>query len=198
MRGLKRVGMVALIALLATIPVLADKASTLYQRARDAEARQDYEQAYDLYKQAYELKPKDLRYRTDFERTKMYAAAAKVHRGQMLRDAGKLADAIAEFEAARQIDPSNFVAQQEAQRTRKMLDDVKKGLPVPQSINQPRLSERVQQAAAPVELTPISQTPITLKLVEDSKVIYETIGKLAGINVLFDPDYTSRRIRKVR
>jgi general secretion pathway protein D len=26
-------------------------------------------------------------------------------------------------------------------------------------------------------------------------VIYETVGKLAGINVLFDPDYTSRRIR---
>ena len=27
------------------------------------------------------------------------------------------------------------------------------------------------------------------------KTVYETIGKLAGINVLFDPDYTSRRIR---
>ena len=27
------------------------------------------------------------------------------------------------------------------------------------------------------------------------KVIYETVGKLAGINVLFDPDYTSRRIK---
>src|SRR6202022_5172378 len=32
-------------------------------------------------------------------------------------------------------------------------------------------------------------------LTEDSKVIYQTIGQLAGINVLFDPDYTSRRIR---
>ena len=38
----------------------------------------------------------------------------------------------------------------------------------------------------------ISDQPITLKLTEDSKMIYETIGKLAGINVLFDPDYTSR------
>ena len=26
-------------------------------------------------------------------------------------------------------------------------------------------------------------------------MIYETVGKLAGVNVLFDPDYTSRRIR---
>ncbi len=37
--------------------------------------------------------------------------------------------------------------------------------------------------------------PITLKLTEDTKNIYETVGKLAGINVLFDPDYTSRRIK---
>ncbi len=47
----------------------------------------------------------------------------------------------------------------------------------------------------PVELAPISNVPITVKLTEDSKVIYQTIGQLAGINVLFDPDYTSRRIK---
>ncbi len=34
-----------------------------------------------------------------------------------------------------------------------------------------------------------------MKLTEDSKVIYQTIGQLAGINVLFDYDYTSRRIK---
>jgi general secretion pathway protein D len=45
-----------------------------------------------------------------------------------------------------------------------------------------------------VQLAPISQTPLTLKLDEDSKKIYEAIGNLAGINVLFDPDYTPRRI----
>ena len=53
----------------------------------------------------------------------------------------------------------------------------------------------MEEAGGPVELAPIANTPITLKLSEDTKTIYETIGKLAGINVLFDPDYTSRRIR---
>ena len=52
-----------------------------------------------------------------------------------------------------------------------------------------------RRPTGPVELAPISNTPITLKLSEDTKTIYESIGKLAGINVLFDPDYTSRRIR---
>ena len=50
----------------------------------------------------------------------------------------------------------------------------------------------MEEATGPVELAPISQTPITLKLTEDAKTVYETIGKLAGINVLFDPDYTSK------
>ena len=31
-------------------------------------------------------------------------------------------------------------------------------------------------------------------MTNDSKVAYETVGKLAGINVLFDPDYTPRQI----
>src|SRR5438128_10574856 len=57
------------------------------------------------------------------------------------------------------------------------------------------LEQRVQEAQGPVELATISNIPITLKLTEDTKVIYETVGKLAGINVLFDPDYTSRRVK---
>jgi general secretion pathway protein D len=53
----------------------------------------------------------------------------------------------------------------------------------------------VREAQGPVELSAISNVPITLKIgPEDSKVIYQTIGQLAGVNVLFDPDYTSRRI----
>ena len=36
--------------------------------------------------------------------------------------------------------------------------------------------------------------PITLKVTEKANVIYETVGKLAGINVLFDPDYTAHQV----
>src|SRR6266513_1334354 len=57
------------------------------------------------------------------------------------------------------------------------------------------LQKRLDDAQGPVDLAAISNVPITLKLTEDTKVIYDTVGKLAGINVLFDPDYTSRRIR---
>ncbi|PYX95362.1 MAG: type II and III secretion system protein [Acidobacteria bacterium] len=194
MRRLTRLALVLLLVLSATLPLAADKAKSFYDRGRDAEARQNYEKAFDYYKQAYDLKPKDLRYRTAFERLRFLAAASHVHRGQLLRDAGKLDEALAEFQKALDIDPSSFIAQQEVRRTKEMIDEAQH--PRPQSAGAPSgLKKRLEQATGPVELAPISNVPITLKLTEDSKVIYETVGKLAGINVLFDPDYTSRRIK---
>jgi general secretion pathway protein D len=46
-----------------------------------------------------------------------------------------------------------------------------------------------------VELAPLANVPITLKVTEKTNVIYETVGKLAGINVLFDPDYAPKQAR---
>ena len=113
---------------------------------------------------------------------------------QELRDQGKLQEALADFQKAAQIDPSLFIAQQELQRTLQMINDASHS--PPQAAGPPNnLEKEIRDAAGPVELAPISNVPITVKLTEDSKVIYQTIGQLAGINVLFDPDYTSRRIK---
>ncbi len=183
-----------LVLLCLSLPTFADQAKTLYEKGADAEARQNYEQAYDFYKQAYALKPKDLKYRSSYERTRFLSAASHVHRGQILRDAGKLDEALVEFQKAIEIDPSSFIAQQEMRRTQQMIREAQN--PPPQaSAGATALRRRLDSAQGPVELAPISNVPITLKLTEDTKVIYETIGKLAGINVLFDPDYTSRRVR---
>jgi general secretion pathway protein D len=193
MRRLKPAA-VLLLVVLAILPAIADKAKTLYEKGQDAEARQNYEAAYGFFKQAYDLKPKDLRYRASFERMRFKAAATAVHRGQQLRDEGKLQEALAEFQKAVQIDPSLFIAQQELKRTVQMINNATN--PPPQAAGPPSgLQRKIREAGGPVELAPISNVPITVKLTEDSKVIYQTIGQLAGINVLFDPDYTSRRIK---
>jgi general secretion pathway protein D len=185
---------VLLLVVVAILPAIADKAKTMYDKGQDAEARQNFQAAYDFYKQAYDLKPKDLRYRSSFERLRFKAAATLVHHGQGLRDEGKLQEALAEFQKAAQIDPSLFIAQQELKRTVEMINDASN--PPPQAAGPPNnLERKIRDAPGPVELAPISTVPITVKLTEDSKVIYQTVGQLAGINVLFDPDYTSRRIK---
>ena len=191
---LKRPALLLLLVAAVTLPAIADKAKDLFNQGQDAEARQQYETAYGFFKQAYDLKPKDLRYRASFERIRFEAAASMVHNGQKLRDDGKLDEAVAEFQKALAIDPSLFIAKQELIRTQKMINDLHN--PPPQAAGiPPGLARRVHEASGPVELTPISNVPVTLKmLATKSDVVYRTVGQLAGINVLFDPDYTPRAI----
>jgi general secretion pathway protein D len=195
MKRLTRV--LALLLIFGTLPaVAADKAKALYKQGLDAEIRQDYETAYNYYHQAYELKPDDITYRASFERIRFFASASHVHKGQLLEKSGKLQEALTEFEQAMAIDPSSFIAQQEANKVRRALKEAEQPTqPNASDAAQSALHKRMEEAGGPVELAPIANTPITLKLSEDTKTIYETIGKLAGINVLFDPDYISRRIR---
>jgi general secretion pathway protein D len=189
-------GRLALVICLLTALVLqAESAASLYKKGKDAEAAQMYEAAYELYKQAYDKDPKDLRFRVAFERTRFYAAAAKVHRGQLFRDGGRFEDALAQFEAAAAIDPSMDIAQQEIRLTRRMMEELKQQPPAQDEVqSQGPLSSRLQRALGPVELQAISDQPITLKMTEDSRILYEVIGKYAGINVLFDPDFAAHRI----
>ena len=190
-----RPALICSLCLILILPAAADSAKSLYAKGKNAEARQNYEQAYDFYKQAYDQRPQDLTYRSAYERLRFLAGASHVHRGQLLREAGRLEEALAEFQKAVEIDPSSAIAKQEVQVTNQMIDNAK----APGATAAPRepsgLEKRLQQAGGPVELGAIPNVPINLKITEDTKVIYETVGKLAGINVLFDPDYTSRRIK---
>jgi general secretion pathway protein D len=194
MRRLMRPAVFLLLVAVVTLPAIADKAKDLFAKGQDAEARQQYETAYGFFKQAYDLKPKDLRYRAAFERIRFEAAASIVHNGQKLREDGKLDDAVAEFRKALAIDPSLFIAKQELNRTLKMINDQRN--PPPQAAGPPvGLERKVHDAVGPVELAPISNIPITVKmLATKSDVVYRTVGQLAGVNVLFDPDYTARVI----
>ncbi|HKR84190.1 MAG TPA: tetratricopeptide repeat protein, partial [Terriglobales bacterium] len=189
-----RPALICFLLLVGIMPTVAESSRSLYKKGKDAEARQNFEQAYDFYKQAFDQNPKDLSYRTAYERLRFLAGASHVHRGQLLREAGRLQEALAEFQKAAEIDPSSAIAKQEIQVTNKL---IQQGEGTPQaSVQQPTVLERrLQDAGAPVELAAIPNVPMTMKQTEDSKIIYETIGKLAGINVLFDPDYTSRRIK---
>ena len=194
MRRLMRPALLLLLVAVATLPAIADKAKTLYSKGEDAEARQKYVEAYEFFKQAYDLKPKDLRYRTSFERIRFEAAATLVHEGQKLRDDGKLDEAVAAFRRALEIDPSLFMAKQELEHTQKTIEDQRN--PPQQPAGPPSgLERRVRELPGPVELAPISNIPITVKLTDKSDTVYRTIGQLAGINVLLDPDYIPKPIK---
>ena len=173
----------------------AQSAKKLYKQGQAAEAKGDVETAYQRYLAAYQKDPKDEFYRTAYSRLRLPAAALHVSRGEKLRDQGDVTGAVTEFLRALQIDPSNELAQQEIQATRNKVDQAAAppGLPPPPPPTQEQV--RMRNIGAPIDLKPLSTEPLTLHTAEDSKTVYQTVGKLAGINVLFDPDYTSKRIQ---
>ena len=162
-----------------------------------AEAHHDFDTAFEDYQHALNLKPTDLHYKTNFDRMRFQAAAFHVDQGRVLRQSGDLNGALAQFARALQIDPSYQTAQQELDQVNQQLAAPPTGGPPPPSEQMSRQNETLAGIASisgPVELKPISNDPITLHMVEDVKVIYQAIGKATGINVLFDPDYSSKRI----
>jgi len=187
-----------LLAFALVLPAVADdSAKSLFKKGQEAEAHQDYLAAYDEFKAAYEKKPTDLRYRTSYERLRFLAAAAHVKHGQQIRETGDLEKALQEFQTAAQIDPSSFIAQQEIVRTKDMIAQKASGGGSSESKPPDRndiLRQRIEKAQGPVNLAPINDQAINMHISGDSKTIYQTIGRLAGINVLFDPDYVSRQL----
>ncbi len=169
----------------------AQSAGHWFKQGQNAEAREDVETAFEDYYKAFQKDPKDLRYKTAYERLRFPAAATHVKRGEKLRVQGDNTGALTEFLHALEIDPSNELAQQEIQATREKIN----APPNQEASLSPNANPALDDIGGPPQLKPLSNEPITLHMVEDSKVVYQTVGKAAGINVLFDPDYTSKRVQ---
>jgi general secretion pathway protein D len=167
-------------------------AKTLYQRGQAAEAKDDPITAYEDFYQAWQKEPKNLRYKTSYERLRFVAGSAHVSKGEKLLDQGDVSGALTEFLRALEVDPSNDLAHQDIQRARDKMATPKANQET--SIPESKTAE-LNEVGSPVQLKPISNEPLTLHMTEDSKVVYSTVGKAAGINVLFDPEYTSKRIQ---
>lgn len=188
-------GIALLAMLLPSAPVFAESANYDYKQGQQAEARQDYDAAYNFYQKAAQKNPGDLRFRTAVDRMRSTDADLHVSRGRALFRQSDLQGALAEFLHAQEIDPGSEAAQQEIVKVRQA-----QGLeqPMAQASSIPEApGEQAELASmgSPVQLKPVSNEPLTLHMNEDAKVIYQAIGKAAGINVLFDPDYTSKRIQ---
>jgi len=192
-KSLITAGTMFLVVLLVT-PALADKGQSSYKQGSDLEARQNYEGAYAAYERAYDASPRDTRYRAALTRIRFLAAASKVHRATLLQQAGQLDEALMLFEEAARIDPSSPIASQQAMNTRKMIQQGRGNRAENPSQARPLLSPDILDAQGPVKLNNVSNLPVTLKLSQDTKIVYQTIGQLAGVNVLFDPDFTSRQL----
>ena len=170
------------------------KGKTDYTQGRKAEHLQDYDAAYDYYQKALKNDPENAQYLIKFNQARFEASTLHVKNGVKLRERGQLEAAASEFQRAVAIDPSSPIAEQELRKTVNQIEEKNRAN---NAATEPPKEDRSGQpplSSMPPELKPLPNTSISLSMANDAKIAFETIAKLAGLTVIFDPDFPARKI----
>jgi general secretion pathway protein D len=166
------------------------KGETQYNKGRKAETIEDYDAALEFYTKAVKSDPTNAGYKIRLNQTRFEAAEMHIKAGLKARENGDLQGAAAQFQRAQNIDPSSAIADQELKKTLALI------------VEQTHAGEKIKPQAdtqqfmsAPPQLKALSSAAITYKVPgADAKVVFDTIGKLAGVAIIYDPDFPARRI----
>jgi general secretion pathway protein D len=178
------------------------KADKLLGQSRAAELHKDWDAALSFAEQALSEDPADVAYQLSATRLRFYASQYHIDEGKRLRNQGQLEQAVIEFQKAYGINPASSMAEEEIGRTRAMIEREKnrpagEQKPEERAMTPAQIERKKEEkkfaAMQPLpELKPLNPTPINLKMNNQApRVLFETVGKLAGVNVLFDPEYTA-------
>jgi general secretion pathway protein D len=196
-----------LLAVLMTLalpaPARTRKGDKLAAEGLKFETQREFDKALEKYELALASDTSDYNYQLLVRRVRFQAGQMHVNNGLKLRNDGKLDEALAEFNKAYTIDPSSTSAEQEIHRTLRMIEREKlrkanggkdpesaeeRGLTPAQAVKK-ESEQREADMMAPPELKSTPAQALDLKISNQPvKTLYETVGKMAGINVLFDSD----------
>jgi general secretion pathway protein D len=167
------------------------KGQTDYSKGRKAETIEDYDAALEFYQKALKADPNNAGFKIRINQARFEAGEMHIKLGLKQRENGDLQGAAAQFQRAQNIDPSSSIAGQELKKTLAMIaEQTHAG-----DNARPQAEDDAQQyLSAPPQLKPLSNVAITYKASGDAKIIFDTIGKLAGLTVIYDPDFPARRI----
>jgi general secretion pathway protein D len=192
MAKLQSLGILSIVLAALSLPAYADKGKDAFNKGVKAQRQENFEAAYGFFKEAHTLTPDNAKYMAAFLHMRFNVANEHVHTGQILRSTGSLTQALAEFQRAVEIDTSSFIAQQELRRTADMIRRQELLRSAPKiDVSQAKLAEEL---AGSLALRPLSTAPITLRMTANADVAYKTICKLAGLNVLIDPEYRPQKM----
>ena len=167
------------------------KGQTVYSKGRKAETLEDYDAALEFYQKALKADPNNASYKIRLNQTRFEAGEMHIKLGLKQRENGDLQAAAAQFQRALIVDPSSAIASQELKKT---LDLIVQQTHASDGTPPKPEDETTVYASGPPELKPLSTAAITYKASGDAKTLFDTIGKLAGITIIYDPDFPARRI----
>ncbi|MBV9507197.1 MAG: hypothetical protein JO323_19555 [Acidobacteriia bacterium] len=171
------------------------------------EEKKEWDAALESYEKALSEDPSDVAYTISAQKARAEASQLHLDNGLKVRSKGQLAEAFQEFQRAYGLNPASSVAAQEIQRTQEMIDrerrrvqETGKEAPAEERALTPadeakkEIREKIDRMLPVAELKPLNPEKINLKLNnQPPRVLFETVAKVAGINVIWDPDYQAGR-----
>lgn len=181
------------LAMAVTLLTSCSPAGVAFRQGRKAEEQKDYDSAVIHFDQALRQQPGNTHYQIWAKDARYKASYAHTDRGRQLLALHRPDAAAGEFQKAISLDPSNEAAAQELQQ-----------ILLKQSAAQQRREQALRkamerrdeaQATGVVKLKPLSSQLIThLHVSSEARNVFETLGKLAGLNVVFYYNFQSRPI----
>jgi general secretion pathway protein D len=159
-----------------------------YRQGHKAELRKDWDTALVDYEKARKTDPENTLYVLHEKNARTQAGMLHLKNGRELLKNGREDEAAGEFQKAVRIDRSNAAAGQELNVILTKQAKMKKAHT---EALQNAIKARAQENQTPaVKLQPLPPEPLAhFHLPADSRRVFETLGKLAGINVAFTPDF---------
>jgi general secretion pathway protein D len=166
-----------------------------YNKGRDYEVQERWDDAVQEYAKALQVDPGNLRYRISLQRAKLEASRQHFEKGKALFLAGQNEMAVIELEIVSKLDPTNQFAAEQLQKALRAVNEERAALDA-HSIDAVKRQARDITKTQPPVLNPASDEPISLDFPRETPVkdIYRALGNAFGINILFDAGVKDDRI----
>ncbi len=164
-------------------------AGRAYRSGQRNSERGDWDVAVARFTLALNSSPKNISYKIALENARIQASRAHVEKARKQLQAGNLEKAMEEYGIAGGYDPSNEAARNEVKSLRARIDK----LAADKRQARELAARRPTDVTLPVPfLSPRSPVLIKLSMTAPLEKVYQTLGTLAGVNVVFDPDMQAK------
>jgi general secretion pathway protein D len=169
-------------------------ARSSYRQGRKEGDKGNWDLAVARLTKALQQDPDNIQYKIALENARGQAARMHFDAARRHLAANRLEQGIEELEIATRYDPSNKMAADELLLARRAFDEREQERR--RQADFEAMRGRVQAAPAPVPvLSPRSTAPITMNFPDQSlEKVFDALGKVAGVNILFDPDFRDKRV----
>ncbi|MBX7183808.1 MAG: hypothetical protein K1Y01_01560 [Vicinamibacteria bacterium] len=160
-------------------------ASSAYRGGQKFSEKGDWDMAVARFTKALAASPRNLKYKIALENARIQASRSHTDKARRHLQTGNLEKAKEEYGIAVGFDPSNRAAADDMAVVQARIEKI-----AAEKRQQKDLAaRRPADATLPVPLlSPRSPVPIKLNMTERLDKIYQALGTLAGVNVVFDPD----------